>query len=138
MSDLILLFLFAFLAATIIPAQSELVLAALCMEGRHGAAVLIAVATLGNVLGSCVNWLLGHGLLHFRTRRWFPVKEATMERAMHYFRRFGVWSLLFAWLPFIGDALTVAAGFLRTPFCLFLTLVTLGKAARYITVILLL
>lgn len=135
MSDLLLLFTISFLAATVIPAQSELVLAGMYLDGAHSAALLVAVATLGNVLGSCANWWVGRGLLHFRGRSWFPVKEAALARATQQFKRFGVWSLLFAWLPVIGDPLTIAGGFLRTNFLLFVVLVTIGKAARYCVVI---
>jgi len=138
MSDLFLLFATAFLAATIFPAQSELALGTLYIGGAYSAAVLVLVATLGNVLGSCANWWLGRGLLHFRTRKWFSISEAALARATERFNRFGVWSLLFAWVPFIGDPLTVAAGVLRTPFWLFVTLVTIGKAARYSVIILIL
>ncbi len=133
--DLLLLFSASFLAATVVPAQSELVLAALDAAGNHASWLLVLVATTGNVLGACVNWLLGRYLAQFQHRRWFPVKEAALARATATYQRFGVWSLLLAWVPIIGDPLTVIAGFLRTPFPLFLALVTLGKAARYVAII---
>lgn len=134
-SDLLLLFTASFLAATIIPAQSEAVLAALHLSGQHSAALLVLVATAGNVLGSCVNWLLGMYLAHFSGRRWFPVKQQALENATRTYRRYGLWTLLFAWVPVIGDPLTVAAGFLRTSFPLFIVLVALGKLARYAAII---
>jgi membrane protein YqaA with SNARE-associated domain len=133
--DLLLLFAASFLAATIIPAQSEMVLAGLHITGEYSAALLVLVATVGNVLGSCVNWLLGRYLVHFQHRRWFPVKEAQLARATRSYQRFGVWSLLFAWVPILGDPLTVVAGFMRTHLLLFITLVTIGKAARYIAIV---
>jgi membrane protein YqaA with SNARE-associated domain len=133
--DLILLFAASFLAATIFPAQSEAVLAGLHVTGVYSPAVLIAVATFGNVLGACINWLLGRYLEHFKHRRWFPVKEAALDKAARTYQRYGVWSLLFSWVPIIGDPLTVIAGLLRTPFPLFLLLVTIGKLARYVAVV---
>jgi membrane protein YqaA with SNARE-associated domain len=125
------LFAAAFVAATLLPAQSELVLAGLLAAGRIDPAVLFAVATAGNVLGSLFNWGIGRFLGHHRDRRWFPVKPAHIDRAAAWFGRWGVWSLLFAWLPVVGDPLTLVAGILRVNVWLFLTLVTLGKAARY-------
>ena len=56
------LFLTALLAATVLPAQSELLLAGLHLAGRHDRFVLVAVATAGNVLGSVINWVLGRYL----------------------------------------------------------------------------
>lgn len=129
------LFLAAFLAATIVPAQSEAALVALHLSERFPVAELVAVATIGNVLGSMLNWLLGRYLLHFRDRRWFPVKPETIDNATRWYGRWGVWSLLLAWVPIIGDPLTVAAGILRTNPWLFLTLVTFGKFGRYVTVV---
>ncbi len=131
MSELLFLFSSAFLAATLLPAQSEAVLVALQLGGRHSPVALLGVATLGNVLGSCVNWLLGRYLLHFRDRRWFPANERQLERATRAYTRFGVWSLLLAWVPFIGDPLTVVAGLMQVRFALFAALVTVGKLARY-------
>lgn len=125
------LFLISLLAATIFPAQSELALAALLATGDHSPLALFAVATSGNVLGSVVNWVLGRGIARFRDRRWFPVSASALTRAERWYGKFGLWSLLFAWLPVVGDPLTVVAGTLKVPFWIFLTLVTIGKAARY-------
>jgi membrane protein YqaA with SNARE-associated domain len=125
------LFLTAFLAATILPMSSEALLAALALSESFDAALLFVVATAGNVLGAMVNWLLGRFTLRWQDRPWFPVKPAELTRAARLFNRFGVWSLLLAWVPFIGDPLTVLAGALRTRFWLFAVLVTVGKAGRY-------
>lgn len=122
----------AFLAATIFPAQSEAVLAALLLEGTHPAALLIAVASLGNVLGAVVNWLLGRGIERFKDRPWFPAKGDFLTRAQGWYQRYGKWSLLLSWAPFVGDPLTVVAGVMREPFPIFLALVTVAKVGRYL------
>ena len=126
------LFLAAFLAATILPAQSEAALAGLIATGRYPVAALVAVASAGNILGSAANWWLGRGVERFRDRRWFPVSEAALERAQRWYARTGRWSLLLAWVPLIGDPLTVAAGVMREPFWRFLVLVAIGKIGRYL------
>ncbi len=130
------LFASAFLAATVLPVSSELVLLGLLASGRGDPALLLAVATIGNTLGSMVNWMLGRGIDSLRSRRWFPVTPGQYERAGRTFRRYGAWTLLFAWLPVIGDAFTVVAGAARVPLGLFVLLVGLGKAARYAAVVL--
>lgn len=131
MAPLAALFLAGFVAATLLPAQSELLLAGLAVSGDHAPAALIGVATAGNVLGSLVNWVLGRFLIHFRDRRWFPIGPAMIDRATDWYERWGFWSLLLAWAPIIGDPLTLVAGILRVNVVVFLVLVTLGKAARY-------
>lgn len=128
------LFLTAFAAATVIPMQSEAVLAGLLLETSYPVWTLVAVASLGNVLGSVVNWLLGRGIEQFHDRRWFPVKPEALDRAQGWYRRYGQWSLLLSWAPIIGDPLTIAAGMLREPFPSFLALVTLAKVGRYVVV----
>lgn len=128
------LFTSAFLAATVLPGSSEALLAGLLLAGREDPALLVAIATVGNVLGSVVNWVCGRFLSVYRDRRWFPVSPRRFDQAVGWFNRFGLWSLLFAWAPVVGDPLTVIAGTLRTPLLPFLVLVTLGKFARYLFV----
>lgn len=124
----------SFLAATLLPAQSEAVLAGLLLADRQPAALLVLVASLGNVAGSAVNWWLGRGIERFHSRRWFPVSEAGLARAQAWFSRLGQWCLLFAWLPVVGDPLTLVAGIMRVPFGPFLALVATGKVARYLVI----
>lgn len=126
------LFLSALIAATLLPMQSEAVLAGLLLAGAQPFWMLIAVATAGNVLGSLVNWWLGRFIEHFRERRWFPVTPARLEQAQGWYRRYGRWSLLLSWAPIIGDPLTMVAGLLREPLPVFLLLVTLAKLGRYL------
>lgn len=126
------LFSAAFLAATLLPAQSEAVLVGLILADRYPLIALLIVATLGNVSGSVANWLIGRFIEHFRHRPWFPVSEKSLARAEDWYRRYGLWSLLLAWMPVIGDPITVIAGVLRTPFPIFLVLVTIAKLGRYL------
>ncbi|MDB5512792.1 MAG: hypothetical protein JWR08_2275 [Enterovirga sp.] len=128
------LFAIAVVAATILPAQSEAVLAAMVVSGRYPTLTLIAVASAGNVLGSLVNWLLGRMLARLEGRRWFPVRRDTLRRAEGWYHRWGRWSLLLSWMPVIGDPLTVVAGILREPLPVFLAVVTVAKVARYVAV----
>jgi len=124
------LFCSGLLAATLFPASSEVLLLALLQQGYNPLWLFIA-ATAGNTLGSCVNWYLGLKLLNFQHKSWFPFSDATLGRAQQQFQRFGSWSLLFAWLPVVGDPLTLVAGVLKVRFTLFWVLVLVGKAARY-------
>ncbi|HKS12372.1 MAG TPA: YqaA family protein [Pseudomonas sp.] len=131
------LFLSAFGAATLLPLQSEAVLVGLLLRQPEAVAMLLLVATAGNVLGSVVNWLLGRALEHFRDRRWFPFSAAQLQRAQTRYQRWGQWSLLLSWMPVIGDPLTLIAGIMREPFWRFIVLVTVAKAGRYLVVALL-
>jgi membrane protein YqaA with SNARE-associated domain len=124
------LFAVAFLAATILPAYSEVLFAGMLAAGYDPFA-LWAWATAGNTLGAAVNWVMGRYLLHFQDRRWFPFKPGTLGPAQRWFQRYGVWSLLLAWAPIGGDALTFIAGFMRVRFDLFLLLTAIGKGSRY-------
>lgn len=124
------LFLSAFLAATLVPAYSEVVFAGLVAAGYDPLALWLW-ASAGNTLGSAVNWGLGRYLLHFQDRRWFPFKPGSLGTAQRWFQKFGVWSLLLAWLPIGGDALTFVAGIMRVRFSIFIILTGIGKATRY-------
>jgi len=135
MQSLTGVFLSAFLAATILPFSSEIVLTAFYAAGGGEAFTLWLVASAGNVLGALVNWWLGRYLLHWQDRQWFPFKADQLGRAERWFGRFGIWSLLLAWVPVLGDPLTFVAGLLRVNVWVFLVLVTIGKAGRYAAVL---
>ncbi|MEX1033683.1 MAG: YqaA family protein [Cellvibrionaceae bacterium] len=124
------LFGIAFLAATILPAYSEVLFAGLVTQG-YDPLLLWLFATAGNTLGSAVNWLLGRYLLHFQDRRWFPFRQDSLGRSQRWFQKYGVWSLLMAWAPIGGDALTFIAGIMRVNFFLFFLLTGIGKGLRY-------
>ncbi len=128
------LFLSALLSATLLPGSSEALLTGLVVSGRGAPWLLLAAAVVGNVLGSLVNWICGRFLAAFRDRRWFPVSPRRYAQAAGWFARYGVWSLLFAWAPVVGDPLTVIAGAFRVRLLPFLLLVTIGKLARYLFV----
>jgi membrane protein YqaA with SNARE-associated domain len=134
MLDYLILFLSAFGAATLLPFYSEITLYAL-MDNGHHYAMLWLIASLGNSLGAVVNWWLGRYMLHYQDRKWFPFKASSLDRAQTWFNRWGVWSLLLAWLPLGGDALTFIAGLMRIPFLIFFVLTFIGKASRYAAVI---
>ena len=125
------LFAISFLAATILPFSSELTLVGLIATSNYDNLLLLMVASFGNVLGSVVNWSLGFYSRNLTTKKWFPFKERQIERSSAWFRKFGKWSLLFVWIPIIGDPLTLAAGLLRVKFIEFVILVTIGKFSRY-------
>lgn len=137
LAELAALFAVAFLAATIFPAQSELLLAGLVLADRHPVWALVGIASVGNVSGSIVNWVLGRFIARFEGRRWFPISREQVARAERWYQRWGKWSLLLSWMPIIGDPLTVVAGVLREPLPMFVVLVTIAKLGRYIAVALL-
>ncbi|MCH4243076.1 YqaA family protein [Acinetobacter gerneri] len=126
------LFISAFGAATLLPLQSEAVLIALLVQAKHSALILIVVATIGNVLGSCVNWYLGLKIEQFKDKKWFPVSAEKMQKAENIYQKYGFWSLFLSWTPVIGDPITLIAGLMKENFWRFLFIVTLAKAGRYI------
>ena len=135
MTDLTILFASSFIAATIFPAGSEVVLATLNIANNHDKFLLLAVATIGNVLGALVNWFIGYYLIKFKDKKWFPINKKQLKKYSNIYQKWGVWSLLLAWMPIIGDPLTVIAGIFRTNIWLFLLLVAIGKASRYLFII---
>ncbi len=128
------LFVISFLAATILPFSSELTLAGLIVTSNYDNLLLLIVASFGNVLGSVVNWALGFYSRNLSSKKWFPFKETQIEKSSKWFRKFGKWSLLFAWVPVLGDPLTLIAGLLRVKFIDFIILVAIGKVTRYLVV----
>ena len=100
----------------------------------HALIGLVAIASAGNLLGAIVNWVMGRFLTHYRNRAWFPIKTHNLARAELHYRRYGRFSLLLSWVPFIGDPITVIAGVLREPIWSFILLVTIAKSGRYIVI----
>lgn len=128
------LFLSAYLAATILPLSSELVLTGLLLNGLSPVKLLM-IATVGNVLGSLTNYYLG--LLASKTviQEWLRMTDSQFEYAEARFNKYGLSALLFAWVPVIGDPITVIAGILRVKLLWFIILVTVGKFLRYAFVV---
>ena len=128
------LFFISFLAATILPFSSELTLAGLISISNYDNLLLLVFASFGNVLGSVFNWGLGFYARNLTIKKWFPFKETQIERSSKWFSKFGKWSLLFAWVPIVGDPLTFVAGLLRVRFFDFIILVAIGKVSRYVII----
>ena len=128
------LFFISFLAATILPFSSELTLAGLISTSNYDNLLLLVFASFGNVLGSVFNWGLGFYARNLTIKKWFPFKETQIERSSKWFSKFGKWSLLFAWVPIVGDPLTFVAGLLRVKFFDFIILVAIGKVSRYLII----
>ena len=124
----------ALLSATVFPFQSEVVLFGMLVAEHYQVWLLVFAASLGNILGSCVNWFLGRFIAHFEGRRWFPITKKQAAKAEGWYHRYGRWSLLLSWVPIIGDPLTIVAGVLREPFLVFLALIVVAKTARYLAV----
>lgn len=134
---LLALFGVAFAAATILPLQSEALLTGLLLTTEHAPWALVAVASLGNILGSCVNWWLGRSIEHFKDRKWFPVKPQSLEKMQLMYAKYGRWSLLLSWVPLIGDPITVTSGIMKEKLATFVLFVGIAKTCRYIVVALL-
>ncbi len=129
------LFMLAFSAATLLPGGSEAALLGMAAISTHSILSLLVVASIGNTLGSVVNYVMGRYALHYQDRKWFPVSRSDLTKAQNWFSRWGQWSLLLAWVPIIGDPLTFAAGVMRMQFTHFLILVAISKTIRYMVVL---
>jgi len=127
------LFLSSFLAATILPLSSEVVLSTLLLTDLPPVA-LVVIATAGNVLGSLTNYALGYWVSLEVVKRWLKISEDAFVQAEQRFVKYGIFSLFFAWVPIIGDPLTLIAGVLRIRLLWFIILVTAGKLMRYVVI----
>lgn len=128
------LFLSAFLAATLVPAQSELSLGHLILNTDYSTTLLILVASLGNTAGAIINWMIGRGIANSVMRLEKIQASPRYWIIMCWYRKHGQWTLLLSWVPFIGDPITVIAGILKIPFKNFLLIVAISKTSRYILV----
>ncbi|MDQ8952836.1 YqaA family protein [Acinetobacter rudis] len=130
----LILFASAFLSATLLPLQSEAVLVGLLLQEKYWVSILLLSASIGNILGSCVNWYLGIKIEKYKDRKWFPVSERQMLKAERIYQKYGYWSLLLSWVPIIGDPITLISGLLKEKFTRFLFMVSLAKIGRYLFV----
>ena len=119
------LFVAAFVSATVLPANSEIVLLAVLEAHPERAFAAIALATLGNTLGGITTYGIG---------RLLTARKEHGERVVALIRRHGAWALLLSWVPIVGDALCAAAGWLRVPVAWSIAAMAAGKLARYLVV----
>ncbi len=128
------LFLAAFLAATILPFSSELLLVAMA-AGDWSTSSLLLVASVGNTLGGLTNYALGRWIPEERTFRLLRIEPDKARRWHAFVRKRGAWAALLCWLPVVGDPLAIALGLFRAPFLPSTILMFLGKCARYSVVL---
>ena len=127
------LFLLSFLASTLVPLGSEWLLAVLLLNG-FDPFMVVPVATVGNSCGALTTYAIGLWGGPFLVQRLLRVSHESQQRAERYFTRYGSWTLLFSWVPILGDPLCLVGGILRTGFWRFLVLVSVGKLIRYLVV----
>ena len=128
------LFAVAFMVATIIPFGSEAYFIPLLSLDNYNNFLLLVAVSLGNVLGSVFNWFCGFYVNYFIKKPWFPINNKMIDKGNKLFNRYGKWSLLLSWVPFIGDPITFVSGTLRYPIIPFLVLVSIGKVGRYLVI----
>jgi len=122
------------MVATIIPFGSEAYFITLLSLDKYNHFILFVVASVGNVLGSLFNWICGFYINFFIKKSWFPINNKIIDRGNKLFTKYGKWSLLISWFPYVGDPITFAAGTLRYPIIPFLVLVSIGKVGRYLII----
>ena len=124
----------SFMVATIVPFGSEVYFATLLSLGKYNNFLLLVSASVGNVLGSVFNWICGYYINYFIKKSWFPIKKDKIKKGTDLFNKYGKWSLLLSWVPFVGDPITFVAGTLRFSFIPFIILVSIGKVGRYLII----
>ncbi len=126
------LFISSFLSSTILPGHSEIILTAFIFLKKYPIIDLIFFASIGNILGSILNWCIGYFLTNLKDRKWFPINKLQSTRASSWFLKYGKWTLFLSWVPIIGDPLTIIAGIFRVPIHTFILIVSLAKTMRYV------
>ena len=126
------LFISSFLSSTILPGHSELILTTFIFLNKYPIIDLIFFASIGNILGSILNWFIGYYFTSLKDRKWFPINKSQLTKASSWFLKYGKWTLCLSWVPLIGDPLTIIAGIFRVPIHTFILIVTLAKTMRYV------
>ncbi len=128
------LFIFCLSLGTFFPFASETYLVTLLLSEKYNVFLLLSLASLGNILGSVISWTFGYFINIFLKKPWFPISKYLLQKATDIFKKYGKWSLLFSWIPFIGDPIAFAAGTFRYNILFFLLFVSIGKVARYLLI----
>ena len=126
------LFVSSFLSSTLLPGHSELTLTAFIFLKKYSIIDLIFFASVGNILGSILNWSMGYYLTNLKDKKWFPINRLHLTRASSWFLKYGKWTLFLSWVPIIGDPLTIIAGIFRVPIHTFILIVSFAKTMRYV------
>jgi len=124
------LFFVALISATLFPMGSEALLIYDITQG-YNIYLLLLFASLGNILGSLINYILGLKGEEYLEKKGYLKKEK-IEKYNKYFKKYGPFTLLFSWLPLVGDPITFVAGVLKYNWKYFLVLVTIAKFSRYL------
>jgi membrane protein YqaA with SNARE-associated domain len=127
------LFVLSFVASTLLPLGSEWLLVLLIING-HSMESVVTVATIGNYLGACTTYIIGIWGSQFVITKILRMDENDLARAHVLYRKYGSWSLLFSWLPVVGDPLCLLGGLFKIRFIRYSALVFSGKLARYVAV----
>ena len=125
------LFISSFLSSTLLPGHSELTLTTFIFLKKYSIIDLIIFASIGNILGSILNWCMGYYLTNLKNKKWFPINTLQLTRPSSWFLKYGKWTLFFSWVPVIGDPLTIIAGVFRVPIYTFILIVSIAKIMRY-------
>ena len=128
------LFIFCLTLGTFFPFASETYLVTLLLSEKYNVLLLLFFSSVGNIIGSIISWIFGYFVNYFINKSWFPINKYLLQKATNIFKKYGKWSLLLSWVPFIGDPITFAAGILRYSFLPFLILVSIGKVGRYLVI----
>ncbi|HIF55252.1 MAG: YqaA family protein [Methylococcales bacterium] len=126
------LFVSAFISSTIAPGGSEVLLGYMVAEKTFNTETMVLVATIGNTLGAFTTWYLG-----VLAAKKFPAEHLLSEKkqkSLSWVKQWGVWALLFSWLPIVGDGLCFAGGWLKLPLIYSGVAILIGKGIRYIFV----
>ena len=126
------LFIFCLTLGTFFPFASETYLVTLLLSEKHNVLLLLFFASLGNIIGCVISWIFGYFVNYFINKPWFPINTYLLKKATNIFKKYGKWSLLLSWVPFIGDPIAFVAGTFRYNILFFLIFVSIGKVARYL------
>lgn len=128
------LFISALLAGSIIPFSSELVLVAL-VNVELSPAVCVLSAALGNTVGGMTCYYMGRlGRIDW-IEKYFKVKKEKIDRMQHFLQGKGALMAFFAFLPFVGEAIAIALGFMRSNLMLTTVSMFIGKLLRYMAML---